>query len=183
MTTADLVSVLKKHPVSVVCAVLSIACGVLLYLRSGNISEGQAELDARSTESASMVANIRNSTGLAEEVAQMQGFTKDFEARLMKAGQLAVNLQYFYKLETENEVKLVDVRQIALSKSTKASYVGVPFNVTIQGSYLHVMNFLNRLQHGRHFCRINTANFSKVASENAGNFVNLALNLEILGQP
>lgn len=182
-SAADLGSVLKKHPISLVCAVLSITCGVLLYLRSGNISEGQAELDARSAEAAAMVANIRNSSALTEQVAEIQGYAKDFEGRLMKAGQLAVNLQYFYKLETENEVKLVDVRQIPLSKNTKANYVGVPFNVTIQGSYVHVMNFLNRLQHGRHFCRINTANFSKVSSEGAGSLINLAMNLEILGQP
>jgi Tfp pilus assembly protein PilO len=183
MTSADLIAGLKKHPIGFGCALVSIVCGVLIYLRSGNISEGQEELEARSAEAANMVANIRNSTNLSEQVAEVQTQTKELEGRLMKAGQLAVNLQYFYKLETENEVKLVDVRQNALPKSSKGLYSGIPFNVTVQGSFNQVMNFLNRLQHGRHFCKINTANFSKTTGSTGGTLINLSLSLELLGQP
>jgi Tfp pilus assembly protein PilO len=80
---------------------------------------------------------------------------------------------------------LVDVRQNPLPRSPRPSaYVGVPFSVSVQGSYTQVMNFLNRLQNGRHLCRINAANFSKVAAVgNARPLVNLSLNLELLGQP
>jgi Tfp pilus assembly protein PilO len=182
MTSADLVALLKKHPISVGCALLSIVCGVLLYTRSSSISDSQAELEARTADLASMNANIRNSANLPEQVAEVQALTKELDGRLMKASQLAVNLQYFYKLETENEVKLVDVRQNALPKNSKSTYVGVPFSVSVQGSYTQVMNFLNRLQNGRHFCRINTANFSKNAGA-GGPLVNLVINLELLGQP
>jgi Tfp pilus assembly protein PilO len=183
MTSADLTSLLKKHPIGVGGVLLSIACGVLLYLRAGNIDEGQAELDTLSAEAAAMAANIRNSSNLPEQVTELQGHTKELDARLMKAGQLAVNLQYFYKLETENEVKLVDVRQISQAKNAKSIYSGIPFIVTVQGTYVQVMNFLNRLQNGRHFCHINTANFSKSPGTGGESLVNLALNLEILGQP
>jgi Tfp pilus assembly protein PilO len=184
MTSADLVALLKKHPTGVGCILLSIVCGVVLYLRSGSIEAGQVELEARSTEAAKMASNIRNSAGLSEQLTEIQGYTKELEGRLLKASQLAVNLQYFYKLETENEVKLVDnVRQGTLPKNSKSSYVGVPYSLTVQGSYSQVMNFLNRLQNGRHFCRINTASFSKAGSGPAGSIVNLSLNLELLGQP
>jgi Tfp pilus assembly protein PilO len=183
MTSADLIAVLKKHPIGFGCALVSIVCGVLIYLRSGNIAEGQEELEARSAEAAAMVANIRNSSNLAEQVAEVQAQAKELEGRLMKAGQLAVNLQYFYKLETENEVKLVDVRQNTPPKNAKGLYTGIPFIVSVQGSFTQVMNFLNRLQHGRHFCRINAANFSKTTGASGGTLVNLSLNLELLGQP
>lgn len=185
MTSADLVALIKKHPASFACLLLCLAAGVVIYLRYGNISASQTELEAKSAEVAKMTANIRNATGLPEQVAEIQGHTKELESRLLKASQLADNLQYFYKLETENEVKLVDVRQNALPRSSKATaYVGIPFNVTVQGSYTQVMNFLNRLQNGRHLCRVNTANFTKVAAAgSAGPRVNLSLNLELLGQP
>ena len=183
MTSADLIASLKKHPIGFGCALLSIVCGVLIYLRTDYIQEGQVELEARSTEAANMVANIRNSTNLTEQVAEVQTQAKELEGRLMKAGQLAVTLQYFYKLETENEVKLVDVRQSALPKNAKGLYTGIPFNVSVQGSFTQVMNFLNRLQHGRHFCRINTANFSKTTGNAGGTLINLSLSLELLGQP
>lgn len=184
MTSADLVALFKKHPTGFGCALLSIVCGVILYLRSGSIAAGQAELEARSAEAAKMAANIRNSANLSDQLTEIQGHTKELEGRLLKAGQLAVNLQYFFKIETESGVKLVDVRQGSLPKTAKAAYQGIPFTVSVQGSYSHVMNFLNRLQNGRHFCRINTATFSKTPDvATAGGLVSLSLNLELLGQP
>jgi Tfp pilus assembly protein PilO len=184
MTSADLVALLKKHPIGFGCALLGIACGAVLYLRSGNLAASQAELEAKSAEVAKMTANIRNSSNLPDQVAEIQALTKEFEGRLLKASQLAVNLQYFYKLETENEVKLIDVRQGSLPKNAKTIYQGVPFIVSVQGTYVQVMNFLNRLQNGRHFCRINTTNFTKTAvAGTSGSLVNLSITLDLLGQP
>jgi Tfp pilus assembly protein PilO len=185
MTSADLVTLIKKHPASFACLLLCLVSGVLIYLRYGNISAGQDNLEARSSELSRMISNIRNSVGLPEQVAGVQAHTKELESRLLKASQLADNLQYFYRLETENGVKLLDVRQNPLPRNTRSTaYVGVPFNVSVQGTYTQVMNFLNRLQHGRHLCRINTANFSKVAAaDRDGPMVNLSLNLELLGRP
>ncbi len=181
MTSTDLVALVKKHPVGVGCAIVSIACGILLYVRSGNIEASQVELEANSAQAAKMIANVRNANGLAEQLTEIQALGKELDARMMKAGQLAVNLQYFYKLETETEVKLVDVRQNAVPRNIKTQYAGVPFSVSVSGSFPHVINFLNRLQNGRHFCRINSTNFAKAGD--AGGDVNLALNLELLGQP
>jgi len=184
MASSDFLALLKKHPVGVGCALLSLVCGVVLYLRSGNIAANHTELEARSAEAAKMVSNIRNSSNLAEQVVEIQTQTKEMEARLLKASQLAVNLQYFYKLETENEVKLIDVRQNSIPKGAKTVYQGVPFTVSVQGSYTQVMNFLGKLQNGRHFCRINTANFTKAAGANtSGPVINLSINLDLLGQP
>jgi hypothetical protein len=180
MNSADLVTFLKKHPISVVCGLIAVICGVLLYLRSGNIAASQAELEASSAQASRMIANVRSANGLAEHVTEMQAFSKEVEGRLMKASQLAVNLQYFYKLETENEVKLVEVRQGG-TLNRRSQYAGIPFTVTIQGTYTHVMNFLNRVQDGRHFCRINSAVFTKVGG--TASDMNLNLNLELLGQP
>ncbi len=181
MTSADLTVLVRKHPVGVGCLLVIIACGALLYLRSGNIIASQAELDASSAQAAKMSANVRNANGLSEQLSEIQALSKELDSRLMKASQLAVNLQYFYKLETENEVKLVDVRQGAFPRNTKTLYTGVPFNVSVQGPFTNVMNFLSRLQNGRHFCRINSANFTKAGA--SGGDIALALNLELLGQP
>jgi hypothetical protein len=185
MTSADLTAMLKKHPVGVASALVAIACGVMLYLKSGDVAASQAENEARSTEAAKMIANVRNSANLAEQVADIQAQRKELEGRLMKAGQLAVNLQYFYKLETETEVKLADVRQGSLARNGRGQYTGVPFSVIVEGTYPQIVNFLGRLQSGRHFCRINSANFTKASGSNAPGAADmtLSLNLELLGQP
>jgi Tfp pilus assembly protein PilO len=189
MTGADLTAILKKHPLSVICGLIAVICGALLYYRAGNIAASQTELDARTAEANKMIANVRNSTGLAEQVAEIQSQRKELEARLLKAGQLAVNLQYFYKLEAETEVKLQgDARQGVAAKTNRA-YIGVPFAVSVQGTYSQVANFINRLQNGRHFCRITSSTLSKGQGGDSGATTAgapdmlLSLNLELLGQP
>lgn len=184
MNSAELSTTLKKHPIGVACALVAIACGVMLYMRAGNIAASQTESDSATAEAGKMIGNVRNSASLVEQAAEIESLSKEFEGRLMKAGQLAVNLQYFYKLEAETEVKLVDVRQSSVPRNAKSQYIGVPFTVTIQGSFAQVTGFLSRLQSGPHFCRINTATFSKAGGDNAGGTgMTLALSLDILGQP
>ena len=107
---------------------------------------------------------------------------KAIDARIVRASQYAKNLQYFYKLEAENEVKLLDVRQNPVPKNTKTLYVGIPYNVNIQGPYKNVMAFLQRLEKGKHFCRINGASFTKFVGTGDGSMT-LALSLDLLGQP
>lgn len=185
MNTTDLIARIKKHPTSFGCLLVSLVCGVIIYLHLDDISTRQTELEAKSAEAAKMSANIRNATNLAEQVSEIQAATKELDARLMKAGQLAVNLQYFYKLEAETEVKLVDVRPNGVPRNNKTQFVGVSYSVSIQGSYAKVMNFVNRLQNGRHLCRIITASFNKSggAADVSGTDMTLALTVELLGTP
>jgi Tfp pilus assembly protein PilO len=188
MTGADLTAIFKKHPLSVFCGLVALICGGLIYYRAGNIAGSQSELEVRTAEANKMIANVRNSAGLPEQVSEIQAQKKELESRLLKAGQLAVNLQYFYKLEAETEVKLQgDVRQGVAGKTSRA-YIGVPFSLSVEGSYSQVTNFINRLQNGRHLCRIVSSTLSRNAGGDAGGAAGdrdmlLALNLELLGQP
>lgn len=185
MTFADLIVRIKKQPVGFACALICLLSGGWLYYRSGEIDARQEEFRAKSEEAAKFISNVAVSKNLPEQVAELQVLTKEMETRLVRAGQLAVNLQYFYKLEAENEVKLLDVRQNPVPKNTKNLYAGIPYNVNIQGPYKNVMAFLQRLEKGRHFCRINTASFTKSAgaADQTSNIVTLALSLDLLGQP
>lgn len=183
MTLADLIARIKKQPIGFACAVICLLAGGWLYYRSGEIEARQEEYTAKSAQAAKFISNVGISKNLPEQVAELQAVTKEMEGRLVRAGQLAVNLQYFYKLEAENEVKLLDVRQNPLPRTaTKTLYVGIPYNVNIQGPYKNVMAFLQRLEKGRHFCRINTASFTKFAGPGEG-AMTVALSLELLGQP
>jgi Tfp pilus assembly protein PilO len=188
MNPAALITLIKKQPIGFSCGLLCLVIAVLLYFRSSKIDESQAEYDAKSAERTQILANVRNSEHLTEQVVEMQGYAKEMESRLIHAGQLAVNLQYFYKLEAENEVKLMDVRQGTFTRGPKTLNVGVPYNVTVQGSYKHVLAFLQRLESGAHFCSFKTVNFNKLlgSSDSLGDsnaIMNLSLNIELLGTP
>lgn len=180
MTAAELIPLLKKHPIGFVCGLLCVACGALLYLRSDKIDEYQQLNDQKGAEMETMIANVRNAEKLAEQTTEMQAAAKELEGRLMKAGQLAGNLQYFYRLEADTGVKLMDVRQGNVKPGAKgATFVGVPYSVTVQGSFEQVLNFMGRVERGVHFARFNSVNMTKAGDAQ----VALSLNLDILGTP
>jgi Tfp pilus assembly protein PilO len=186
MTSADIIARIKKQPVGFACLLISLLCGGWLYYRGGDLDQQQAEYEAKSAEAANFSSNITLAKNLPEQVSEMQALTKELESRLIREGQLAVNLQYFYKLEAENEVKLLDVKQNTRPKSGKPTYSGIPFSVNVQGPYKNVMAFLQRLEKGRHFCRIINAGFSKSAGggdTSTPTGITLVLSLELLGQP
>ena len=189
MTAADLVAFLKKHPTGTVCLVIILVCGGLLYYRGDAIAVSQAEYDAKSAEATKMINNVKGAPGLAEQVAEIQGLSKELESRLVRVDQLAVNLQYFYKLETDHGVKLIDVRQNTppVRRGPKTLFAPVPFNLTVQGTYDQLVKFLGDLQNGRHLCRITSATFTQPGGAVAGSStavpdMTLTLNLELLGQ-
>ena len=186
MTFADIIAGIKKQPIGVACGAICLLCAGWLYYRSDEIDKRQVEFKTTSDKAAVIKSNVGFAKNLPEQVAELQVSTKELEGRLVRAGQLAVNLQYFYKLEAENEVKLLDVRQNPLPKGAKGSYVGISYNVNIQGTYKQVMAFLERLEKGRPFCRINSATFTKSvlsSGEGASTGMTLALSLELLGLP
>ena len=75
MNTSGLIALIKKHPIGFGCGLVSIVCGVLLYLRSDNITASQAELDASSAQASKMIANVRNANGLAEQLTEIQALS------------------------------------------------------------------------------------------------------------
>jgi Tfp pilus assembly protein PilO len=180
---------IKKHPIGFACGVIGVICAALLYFRSGKIDEYRAEYEAKSAEATKILANVRNSEKLPAQVSEIQVLSKEMESRLIRAGQLAVNLQYFYKLEAETEVKLVDVRQGNLPRGSKTLYAGIPFTVSVQGTFKQVLSFLQKLENGPHFCRFTAVVFAKQGSSEASRAsgdtasINLSINLELLGVP
>ncbi|MDI1320315.1 MAG: hypothetical protein PSW75_09015 [bacterium] len=187
MTFADILAKFKKQPVGFGCGLLCVICAGLLYFRSGKIDENQAEYEAKSAAATTILDNVRNAEKLPAQVAEIQTLSKELDGRLIRAGQLAVNLQYFYKLEAETEVKLIDVRQNAAPKGGKSLYTGIPFNVSVQGSFKQVLAFLQKLENGPHFCHFSSINFGKSGGRAAAvadvSGTTLTINLELLGVP
>jgi Tfp pilus assembly protein PilO len=182
MTADDIIPLVKKHPISVTCGVISLACAVLLYFRGDKIEEYQKLNEEKTAEAATTIANVRNAEKLVEQTAAMQATAKELDSRLIRAGQLAANLQYFYRMEADTGVKLVDVRQGGLKPGAKGpGYIGVPYTVSVQGNFLQVLTFLGRVQKGAHFCRFISVNLTKAGGSEEQ--MTLSMNLEILGVP
>jgi hypothetical protein len=95
-----------------------------------------------------------------------------------------MNLQYFYRLETETGVKLLTLVQNPappIKPGTKVSLGGIGFTLSFQGSYLTAMDFLRRVENGFHYSRTTSAGIATVAGNRAGP-VTISLSLELFGQ-
>ncbi len=184
MTGAEFISLLKKHPIGVFCGIISLFCGVELYLRSDVLDETKLMVEAAIKQRDAMISNVRNSTGLAQQVDALQQATKQLESRLVKANQLATNLQYFYRLESDTGVKLTDVRQNQVGRANAGLYIGIPYTVSYQGTHKQALEFLQRVESGKYFSKFSSISFNKAAgSESTSGILSVTMNIELLGSP
>jgi Tfp pilus assembly protein PilO len=187
MTGADVTAAAKKHPIGVVCGLISLICIVLLYLGSDAVDERKTVADERIKTDHAINANVTSSKDLTQQTEEIRHAVKEMESRLIKGSQLAINLQYFYRLESETSVKMADVHQgaiPALHSGAKIGYVPIPFGVNIQGSFKQVLDFLQRVENGQRVARFTSVSFVKAQSEASGpDGFNLSMGIEFLGSP
>jgi hypothetical protein len=184
MTNAELMAFIKKNPISVGCGALAIALGALIYFRGGVIPEAEAELAQKSADAERHAANLRNSDDLKAQLDTIAAANKEVESRLIRAGQLGLNQQYFYLLERETGVKLLEFRPGGLTsaaKGSKTAFNPVQFTIAVNGTLPQVMDFLFRLESGAHYCRVNSAQLFTAAGGRTA--MTLQLSLELLGLP
>lgn len=176
----------RKNPIAVGCAVVALACVVALYLRSELLPDAETELETKSAEGHRLAQNVRNAAQLPEQLAAITAATAEIQPRLLRADELAKNLQYFYKLEADTGTKLLDLRQLSGSApakgAAKSAFTIVPFNLTVRGEYAALLDFLRRLENGTHYARVLTAAIASNAPERSGP-LSLQLTVELLGQP
>lgn len=185
MTNEELSALIKKNPIPFACGVVALAIGVGFYFRSGDIPAAEAELAQKSAEAEKYALNLKYSAQLKEQFEALTLANKNIDGRLVRASQQGVNTQFFYKLERETGVKLVSFGQSPTAppaKGTKAAYIHVGFNVSVQGTLPQIMDFLRQLESGAHFVRVLTATCNVNAAQRQGPLT-LTLTLQMLGLP
>lgn len=182
--TRTLVTGAKKYPVLTVSGIIVVVLVAVLYLRSDRMDLQQAEFDRLSAEAARYRANIINSAQLREQLDFLVQANNAVKDRAFKAESMALNLQYFYRLESETGVKYLDLRPGTraptpgkpAAKPGAGDYIPLTYVVNVQGDFAQIVTFLKRLEQGAYFCQINTAQ-----ATSTGLGVTLNLNLDLLG--
>jgi hypothetical protein len=186
ISNEQVVAFLKKNPIGVGCGVLSLLMAAAIYFRSDQLPAAQAVLDQKSTEADRHAINVRYAVQLKEQLEALNTADRAIDARLVRAAQLATNTQYFYRLETDTGVKLLNISQTTTTaqaaKMTKTNFVPIGFNLNAQGTYLQLLDLLHRLENGAHYCRIISANTVKVGSGGDNDLLTLGLSVELLGE-
>jgi hypothetical protein len=185
MNTQELIAAVKKNPVSFGCGALSLALIAAIYFRSDGIPQAEAELAEKSAQAEKIALNIKYSAQLKEHDEALVTANREIDSRIIRASQLGTNTQYFYRVESQTGVKIIDLRQITaatVSKPAKGTFVPVAFSVSVQGSLKQILEFLRQVENGAHYSRILTASCNGNAATRSSPLT-LALSLELLGLP
>jgi hypothetical protein len=184
MTGEELIAFVRKNLIVVVCAVVTLALGFVIYYRTDALPEAEKVLADKTKEGELLAANIEDANQLKEQSAEMSTANQVIADRMIHVGQLAENLQYFYRLESETDTKLLDLRQLPWTppgrNAAKLNFTPVAFVVTAQGDYPKLLDLLRRLETGEHYCRVTSCNLKPIADERGGPLT-ITINLELLG--
>jgi len=185
MTNEELIAFLRKNLIAVICAVVTIAIGFTIYYRTDALPNAEKILADKTKEGELLAANIEDSNQLKEQQASMVDANQVISDRMIQVGQLADNLQYFYRLESETGIKILDLRQNAWNPGAKGApktfFTPVGFQVSAQGTYPKLLDLLRRLEKGEHYCRVISCDLKPINSEIRGGDLTVSLNLELLG--
>ncbi len=185
---------LKRHAFAAICCALALAAAVTYFARMDLLDAARTETELRQKEAENMKRNLRNATGLKEHLADLNVLLSVVDARLVRPEDLASNLQYFYRLESETGAKILLLRQLtgagtesAQAAAGSASYRPVSYSVIVEGSFPQAMTFLTRLERGAHFNRIRTFTAQRGATESGAGIrsgtVVVNLSIELMGTP
>ncbi len=186
MNTQKLGDFAKKQPIALVCAVISVIFAAAIYYRSGALPAVEDKLKDKTAEWEHIRDNVKNSEQLDEQFATLTQAIQVIESHLVHPDQLAINLQYFYKLESETQTKLTDLRQTGLADKKKVhntAYAGVGYAVSVQGSYPLLMNFLRRIENSEYYSRVDGLTLTQAGGGRNATDLSLRLDLELLGLP
>ena len=168
MDLQGLIGFVRKHPIGVGCGAIALVMLVLTFTRSGSLDTLETELMERQDQSNRLKNNLRYSAGLDEQLAALQQAVAVVESKTINPGALATNLQFFYRLEQELGVTMVDLRQgVVLESNEQREYLTVPYTVSVEGTYLQILDFLQHLEEGGRIVKFETANISSSGSAEA----------------
>ena len=173
-----------RYPFCAVCLLLSILlAGAGQWLRL-DMRDLEARQQKRAREGDVMLKSIARGSQLRTELAAARAATQRITENLVVEKNIPENFWYFYKIEQDTQVKLIELQQRPASlqdTDTPATYKRVPYSLRLAGSYRSVIAYLQRLENGSHFGRITS--FQLQRQDPTTSNVVLQINLELLGFP
>ena len=176
------------YPVASVCllvGIVGIATGVW---RQSVIAEIQADAEAKEAEANVFAQNLRNAQRLEDDLAQLRQLNESIAARTIDPDDLAGNQQFFYQIEADSGVKILELRKGAAVSSSgkKTPPVNSPiaYTVSIEGPFARLLAFVRNIEGGAKIARITSAMVAspRNAVGNPEAVLTMSVELELLGK-
>ncbi len=175
------IAVMRRHPLSVLCASVCVACALLSWLIFGNLKWLELEHKQLGQDADLAVSTLISGPSVRQELAASRDITRRIEDNLVMSDNLAENLWYFYKIEQQSKAHLVDLHPLnAISSDSKALYKRIPFSLRVSGSYEQVGAFLYLTETGPRLSDITYVSLKR--REPGSQAIILDMNVELLGK-
>lgn len=190
MNLQTLIGKFKTYPVASTAAFVSIILILAIYVRGMGISDLEERHDDARREWRRIDVNVKNSVNLETHLENAKAASQDVRERLIHPSQLALNYQYFYRLETSTGVRISiqqqETKPLGLSgdddEDAEALFSDVEYTMSANGQFSELLGFYHALENGRHFYQLNQFSLQR-PSETEGREVELTMNFSLLGRP
>jgi hypothetical protein len=180
---------IRQYPYATGLAVLSIALAAILFFRSPLVAQLQEEVNDKQSEWDRIERNIRNSRELQAHVSLIEAHRNNLDGRLMSREEVAINYNYFYRLEELSGVSIVSLSQNPPFAGQAPANVPrledfdvIGYTISVEGSYQNVIKFMRLIDTGKHLTRMETLNLSRAGREGGGQTVSASIQLFALGK-
>lgn len=158
-------------------ALLLLGLGIFLYLRQSNIAAELAEVEQRGGK---VLQTVTRRSVVSQQLDTARATVRHIEDNLVRESDLAGNIAFFYELEQQTGVRLVQVRQFkSAAVPAGRRFLTVPFSLQVNGSYTAVLDYLNRLESSPRILRVRNLSLSRIKPDAPA--LDLDLEVEILG--
>jgi Tfp pilus assembly protein PilO len=188
LTGKDVGGFFKRYPIGISGALLSAILIVGYFVRGSRVAELEATLQDAETQEQKVLNEVHDATNLAGQYSALVAATKGLESRLLRGTDLASNQAYFYELEMETGVKEVSLQSggVNSKKAPGGLYDRIGYRITVTGDYRQILNFVGRLETGRHFYHLVSGSVTPIDNSSMPgkrSMVTLSINAELLGLP
>lgn len=184
MNLSDLIqwiAVLRRHPLSVLCACVCVACAVISWFIYGNLKWLELYHKQLNQDADLAVSTLISGPAIRQELAASRDVTRRIEDNLVVPDNLAENLWYFYKIEQQSKAHLIDLRPLnAITSDSKALYKRIPFTIRVSGTYEQAGAFLYLTETGPRLSDVTAVSLKR--KDPGSQTLILDMNVELLGK-
>jgi hypothetical protein len=184
MTLADFMNwlaVVRRYPVSALCAIVCLSCGIACWYIAGNMR--WLELERRQATQDTDLAQLSLISGPSVKQERLSALviTRQIEDNLVVEDNLAENLQYFYRIEDRSKAHLIELRPMtSVISDSRSLYKKVPFSIRLTGTYDQVLGFLHGIETGPRLAEISALSLRR--SDPGSVSIAADMEVELLGR-
>ncbi len=176
---------LRSNLPGVALGAVVLLLGAVSCWRSDALEAAEKQLATKQALANRLGRNVKQAAQLPEQAAALKASRQAIEARILRGAEIGPHAEFFYRLEREAGVKLIELRpQPAppLPKGSAPRVIPVPFSLSLQGSWPQVLGFLELLEADERYVRVQLMTVGSNPT-NRQEALTATLAVELLGRP